>query len=73
MQRCKVCGKRFRLKKESRYEIVKKPVGLMCLTESTKVYEAFDRPRCGCQTIVNIKEPINWGDIEEEASEDDSE
>ena len=54
--KCKVCGKRFALAKENKYEIVKEPTGLGVLTEQTKIYEAFDCPRCGCQNIVNIKE-----------------
>lgn len=54
--KCKVCGKRFKLLKENRYEVVKIPVGLNCLTEGSVTYEAFDCPRCGCQNIVNIKE-----------------
>lgn len=54
--KCKVCGKRFRLKKENKYTVKVEPHGLLTLTEKTKYYEAFDCPRCGCQNIVNIIE-----------------
>lgn len=47
--RCKVCGKRLNFDKTKRYEINKSPV-------VSKVYEAFDCERCGCQNIVNIRE-----------------
>lgn len=59
--KCKVCNKRFSLNKENKYEVINRPTGLNVLTERTKIYEAFDCPRCGCQNIVNIRE----GDINE--------
>lgn len=55
---CKVCKKFFIPRKENKYTIVKAPVGLSALTEQTKIYEAFDCPRCGCQNIVNVREGI---------------
>lgn len=54
--RCKVCGKKLKMKKEFRYEIVQSPVGLVSLIEGKKVFEAFDCAECGCQNIVNIRE-----------------
>ena len=57
MYKCKTCGKRMRLTAAARYEIVDKPIGLAILTEKPKIFEAFDCPRCGCQNIVNIREP----------------
>ena len=56
MIRCKVCKKLFRPKKENKYEIESRPVGLQVMVEKTKVFECFDCPRCGCQNIVNIRE-----------------
>ena len=29
---------------------------LAVLTKPSKIFEAFDCPRCGCQNIVNIRE-----------------
>ena len=57
--KCKVCGKRLRLKSLYRYEVRKYPVGLNCLTEGVTTYEAFDCAECGCQNIVNIREESN--------------
>ena len=59
MKKCKVCGRRLRLLKENKYEIVQKPVGMNALTQGTKIYEAFDCIKCGCQNIVNIREESN--------------
>ena len=56
MKKCKVCGKRFKLKNEKRYIYEKVPVGLNRLTEGSTFYECFDCPKCGCQQIVNIRE-----------------
>ena len=55
--KCKICGRRFRLKSENRYEVVKAPVGLLSLAKDTEIFECFDCPHCGCQNIVNVKEP----------------
>lgn len=56
--RCKVCGKRFKLRIENKYD-VRKTVGLSDVfsgkTTGT-VYECFDCPICGCQNIVNVRE-----------------
>ena len=64
--KCKVCGKRMRLKAQDRYEVVVKPVGLNCLTTGTKVYEAFDCGNCGCQNIVNVREVSTGQEVEED-------
>lgn len=61
--KCKVCGKRLRLRKSDRYEIKKIPTGLNCLVEDVKVFEAFDCQRCGCQNIVGVRE---IGEVENE-------
>ena len=57
MRKCKVCGKRFRLKKENKYlvETVSKSV-IFQSHEEKKVYECFDCPACGCQNMCNIRE-----------------
>lgn len=54
--KCKICGKRFKLIKDKRYEVVKTPTKIAALTEEEKCYECFDCPNCGCQNIVNIRE-----------------
>lgn len=58
MIKCKICGKRFKLLKKNRYEVVKRPFGFDGLTHAPTYYNAFDCPRCGCQNIVGeiIKE-----------------
>lgn len=55
-RKCKVCKKKFNLKKENKYQIYVAPVGLNCIVEGGKTFEAFDCPMCGCQNIVNIRE-----------------
>lgn len=56
MRKCNVCGRRFRLLKENRYEVVKSPSGFNCLIEGITYYNAFDCPHCGCQNIVGVIE-----------------
>lgn len=56
MRKCNVCGRRFRLLAKNRYEVVRRPAGLNCLTEGTVYFNAFDCPRCGCQNIVGVLE-----------------
>ena len=60
MRKCNVCGRRFRLLAKNRYEVVKSPVGLNCLTEGTVYFNAFDCPHCGCQNTVGafVKEKV---------------
>lgn len=73
--KCKICGKRMKLKAENRQEIKKNKSLGECLTKSgssMQIYEAFDCPHCGCQNIVNIRECNNndirsGRDIETEA------
>ena len=73
MRKCNVCGRRFKLLAKNRYEVVKKPAGLNCLTEATIYYNAFDCPHCGCQNIVGVLEKVNVRDIEDEALLQESE
>lgn len=54
--KCKICGKRFKLIKENRYLATEETGVLAALTKPSKIFEAFDCPRCGCQNIVNIRE-----------------
>lgn len=56
MRKCTVCGRRFRLLAKNRYEVVKRPAGLNCLTQGTVYFNAFDCPHCGCQNIVGVLE-----------------
>lgn len=52
--RCKICGKRFRLKKENRY-VSRHVCGIIdALSKGNPSYEeSFDCPHCGCQNRVN--------------------
>ena len=56
--KCKVCGKRFKLQADKRYEALKKPDGFAGVFSGKGIvcYECFDCPRCGCQNIVHIRE-----------------
>lgn len=58
MRRCKICGKRMKLKAESRYEVrIKKPRSALSLTiEPDTIAECFDCPSCGCQNMMQIRE-----------------
>jgi transcription elongation factor Elf1 len=69
MRKCNVCGRRFRLRAKNRYEVVKRPVGLNCLTQETVYFNAFDCPHCGCQNIVGVIEKVNRIDNEEQPQE----
>ncbi|WP_176755047.1 hypothetical protein [Eubacterium ruminantium] len=53
--------------------MVRRPVGLNCLTQGTVYYNAFDCPHCGCQNIVGVLEKVNVRDIEDEALLQESE
>lgn len=72
MRKCGVCGRRFRLLAKNRYEVVKSPVGLNCLTQGTIYYNAFDCPYCGCQNIVGVVEKVNVKDIKDSATENEN-
>ena len=51
---CKVCGEKFQLVKEKKYIVC----DLSIISFSGKSeYEAFDRPCCGCQNVVNKRFP----------------
>ena len=57
MIRCKVCNKLFIAKSKNKYLITKAPTlaeALIC--QSSKIFECFDCPKCGCQNIVNVRE-----------------
>ena len=73
MTKCNVCGRRFRLLAKNRYEVVKRPAGLNCLTQGTVYYNAFDCPHCGCQNIVGVleKETIDIKEQPRAESEDE--
>lgn len=72
MRKCNVCGRRFKLLAKNRYEIVKRPVGLNCLTEETTYFAAFDCPYCGCQNIVQMFDKVtkDTGEDEEKIEND---
>lgn len=44
------------MKMNDRYLATEKTGVLAILTKPSKIFEAFDCPRCGCQNIVNIRE-----------------
>lgn len=67
MRKCSVCGRRFKLLAKNRYEVVREPVGLNCLTTGTIYYNAFDCPHCGCQNIVGVLEKVIVRDIEDQS------
>lgn len=55
--KCNVCGKRFKLLAQNRYEVVKRPEGALGgLTSNVKYFNAFDCPHCGCQNVVSVVE-----------------
>ena len=64
MRKCSVCGRRFRLLANNRYEVADSPVGLEGLTRGTVYYNAFDCPYCGCQNIVGVVEKARVKDFE---------
>lgn len=53
---CKICKKYFKARKEDKY-LAQKPRGLSDLASAPTTFEAFDCPKCGCQNIVNVREP----------------
>lgn len=54
MNKCKICGAEFMLKKENRY-LCKEVVSIPDTFNGKKsiIHEAFDCPVCGCQNVVN--------------------
>jgi transcription elongation factor Elf1 len=65
MRKCDTCGRKFRLLANNRYEIVKRPIGLLnCLSQGLVYYNVFNCPHCGCQNIVSIVEKGDVKDIE---------
>ncbi len=52
--KCKVCGKRFKPKKENKY-FAREATGVTNMLQPIKTYECFDCPVCGCQNFVNIR------------------
>ena len=69
MRKCNVCGKKFKILAKNRYEVVKNPVGITCLTQGAVYYNAFDCPYCGCQNIVGTLEKTNVEGIENQSQE----
>lgn len=54
--KCKICNKRFELKKENKY-LVREKYGLCDLGKPMTTYEAFDCPYCGCQNVMHVRMP----------------
>ena len=55
--KCKVCGRKFRLRKRKMYLAVEPRSLYERLTKPEKTYECFDCPHCGCQHFLNIRLP----------------
>ena len=60
MTKCKICGKRMKLKAADRYEVRIREqksalVSAILMAEDT-IAECFDCPRCGCQNLMQIRE-----------------
>ena len=54
---CKVCKRRFTASKDNKYLVQKvRSITDVIMTAPT-TYEAFDCLKCGCQNIVNVREP----------------
>ena len=73
--KCKVCGKRFKLKVEDKYDIRKAASfgDVLSGKNTNTVYECFDCPHCGCQNVVNIREKEINKIKEKVGEQDDSE
>ena len=55
--KCKVCGKRFKLQADKRYEVAVRKEGLAdVLLGKMTIFECFDCPKCGCQNAMNVRE-----------------
>ena len=54
---CKVCKRRFTASKDNKYLAQKSRSITDAITPAPVTYEAFDCPKCGCQNIVNVREP----------------
>lgn len=57
--KCKVCGARWRARKEDRKTVTldeSKSTLVGGFTQQLRVGEAFDCPECGCQNIVSIRQ-----------------
>ena len=53
---CKVCGRKFELKVENKY-MVTESKGISEVFCGITVFDAFDCPFCGCQNVMNVREP----------------
>ncbi len=54
---CKVCKRRFVANKNDKYLAQKARSITDDIMTAPVTYEAFDCPKCGCQNIVNVREP----------------
>ena len=61
---CKVCKRRFVANKNDKYLAQRVRSIADAITTAPVTYEAFDCPKCGCQNIVNVREPeVNYESI----------
>ncbi len=56
--KCKICKYRFKLSKEMLYVAQETACGVSILPTNTKMFDAVDCPRCGCQILLNVREPV---------------
>lgn len=55
--KCKVCKHKFALSKEMLYVVQEVVCGVNIIVPQTKMFDAVDCPKCGCQLLLNIREP----------------
>lgn len=71
MNKCKICGRRFKLLEKNRYEVMVAPIGFDALSKPTVYYNAFDCPHCGCQNIVGVVEKVRVDEARKEGKSND--
>ena len=55
--KCKVCGARFALSKDTLYQVEQVVSVTQMLTASAQIYDAVDCPKCGCQLTLGVRLP----------------
>lgn len=58
-QKCKVCGKRFDIKKDAVYQVRPSVSFTEAFTKESSTYDAVDCPNCGCQHRLAVR----WGTV----------
>ena len=55
--KCCVCGMRLEPRKETVYQVSESLSVTQALTDTAKVFDAIDCPRCGCQHVLKVRMP----------------